>query len=342
MATFKIYKLHFTSPLHISDSHEEANVSMKTIHSDTLQAALMSCLAQTGFNVPDDGNLGFTTSSLFPYYQEKPDSLPVYFLPMPMQARPLNLADVSQAKKVKAVQWVDVESFEKLLDGENLFGNENEDLNSIQGSYLTRATLPPDANGMQEFIRSEVAQRVTIEDRTGSSDAKPYYVDRILFKDYAGFYFLAVGDTELLDKALSLLAQEGIGTNRHVGFGFFEYTTEELTINLPDEADHLLSLSLFIPESQEQLQQMLASDDVAYDFVRRGGWITTYPYTTLRKNAIYGFLPGSVFGRAGTETGGVICLGKIADLTPSIGDATPSHPIWRNGKSIMLPIKLNP
>ena len=337
MATFKIFKLHFTAPLHISDSHEESDVSMKTIHSDTLQAALMSCLAKTGQTIPENGDLGFVTSSLFPYYQEKSDSSPVYFLPMPLM--PINLTDATLGKKIKSLQWVEVTLFEKLLAGYDLSVDINANQDIIQDSYLAQTSLPADINGSKEFIRSKVAERVSIEDRTGRSDARPYYMDRILFKDYAGLYFLATGKTDLLEKAIYLLSQEGIGSNRHVGFGFFDYTVEDVSLDLPSGANHLLSLSLFIPESKQQLQQMLASEDVAYDFIRRGGWITTYPYSTLRKNAIYGFLPGSVFSFT-TNASVPMCLGKIVDLRPTLGDATPSHPIWRNGKSIMIPIKL--
>ena len=67
MATFKIYKLHFTSPLHIGDQHEDEGISLKTIASDTLQAALMACLAKIGTSIPETGELGFTLSSTFPY-----------------------------------------------------------------------------------------------------------------------------------------------------------------------------------------------------------------------------------------------------------------------------------
>ena len=131
---------------------------------------------------------------------------------------------------------------------------------------------------------------------------------------------------------------EGIGTDRNVGYGFFEYTADTLSIDLPKEANHQLSLSLFIPESKEQLEVLLNSERVAYDFVRRGGWITTYPYITLRKNAIYGFVPGSVFHK--DEEGSATVIGKIVDLKPKTTDMEISHHIWRNGKAIMIPIKL--
>ena len=163
-------------------------------------------------------------------------------------------------------------------------------------------------------------------------------MDKILFKYDSGLYFLAEGNTELLEKALSILSVEGIGTDRNVGFGFFDFSSEELMLELPEQANHQVALSVLIPESKEQLAELMDSEHVAYDFSRIGGWITTYPYSTIRKKAIYGFLPGSVFCLKPPKTCGTI--GKIVNLKPEIGELTPTHPIWRSGKSIMLPINM--
>ena len=344
MAKFKIYKLHFKAPLHISDLRDDASISQKTIHSDSLYAALTACLAKVD-EVPEVGDLNCTISDLFPYYQKDKGSETTYFLPMPLQTRLPQLTDPADAKKVKKVQWVDARLYSRLLSGKGFFSGDSADLKLIQSSYLTEASLPQDATGSREFVKSEVMQRVTVKDRTGQSDAMPYYVDRISFRDEAGLYFLVNGDeTSKLDKALKILEMEGIGTDRYVGYGFFETITEdkhgnllELEFDVPENADHQVALSMFIPESLEQLHQLLDSDAVAYDFTRRGGWITTYPHTTLRKNAIYAFLPGSVFRK--TENRGV--LGRIVDLSPSIEGQDIGHPIWRCGKAIMLPIILN-
>ena len=338
MATFKIFKLHFTAPLHISDQHDDLGNSQKIIQSDTLYAALMSCLAKNGEDLPEDGELGFTVSCLFPYFQKDKDSSPVYFLPIPMQYRQADLADVTKAKTVKKVQWIDSNLYSSVLSGESLFDGTDNYIPYIQGNYLTTYELPEDINGGKEFVRSEVSQRVTLMSRTGEEDAKPFYVDKILFRYDAGLYFIVEGDTSLLEKALHLLSLEGIGTDRNVGYGFFEYTADTLSIDLPKEANHQLSLSLLIPESKEQLEMLLNSECVAYDFVRRGGWITTYPYMTLRKNAIYGFVPGSVFRKDEGESATVI--GKIVDLKPETVDVEITHHVWRNGKAIMLPIEL--
>ena len=294
--------------------------------------------AKNGEDLPEDGELGFTVSSLFPYFQKDKDSSPVYFLPIPMQSRQADLADVTKAKTVKKVQWIDSNLYSSVLSGESLFDGTDSYIPYVQGNYLTTYELPEDINGSKEFVRSEVSQRVTLMSRTGEEDAKPFYVDKILFRYDAGLYFIVEGDTSLLEKALHLLSLEGIGTDRNVGYGFFEYTADSLSIDLPKEANHQLSLSLLIPESKEQLEMLLNSECVAYDFVRRGGWITTYPYMTLRKNAIYGFVPGSVFRKDEGESATVI--GKIVDLKPETVDVEITHHVWRNGKAIMLPIKL--
>lgn len=346
--TFKTYKLHFTAPLHIGNHRSDESISIKTIQSDTLYAALTACLAKMGEDFPANGDFEFTISSLFPFYQRKDNDdgniVPVYFLPMPLQTRLPQLKDVALAKKVKKVQWVDCKLYDHLLQGECFFGGENDMTGQIQGPYLTETLLPQDKDGSRDFIKSDVIQRASVADRTGQGDAMPFYINRITFRDESGLYFLATGNTELLDKALRLLKEEGLGTDRHIGFGYFDVEKGSLDINTPESASHMVSLSFFIPESEKHLEELLASDHVAYDFVRRGGWITTEPYNTLRKNVIYGFLPGSVFHnkrKEQQEESGEQQeeQGKIVDLKPTIGNLTPSHSIWRNGKSIMLPIK---
>ena len=337
MATYKLYKLHFTAPLHIGSPREDDDVSLRTIHSDTLYAALMACLAKVGTDLPADGDLGFTLSDAFPYYQKEADSQPVYFLPKPQRVKMPHLDDLSKLKAMKKVAWIDAALYADVLVGADPFAAAN-----AQVAYLTKMELPKDIEGnAEDFVRSEVSQRVTIKSRTGEEDAEPYFVDKIVFIDHAGLYFLAEGDTTLLERALKLLSLEGIGTDRGVGFGFFDYEQGQLSIDVPANATHQVSLSLFIPESKAQLEALLDSDsgndtDVAYDFVRRGGWITTPPYTTLRKNAIYAFLPGSVFKKTSSET----ALGRIVNLRPQIGNLTPDHPIWRMGRALMLPINI--
>lgn len=337
---FSIYKLRFTSPLHIGDSHNDGGVSLRTIQSDTLYAALTHCLALAGKDLPQDGIFNFSISSLFPYYcnaLDKKTREEVFFMPMPLQTKMPELKDPDLAKKIKKIKWIDSRLYSKMLKGEaGVEGNGNS-LSKVYGEYLSETKLNHDANGNYEFIRSEVIQRASVPDRSGEGDSLPFYMDRITFFSESGLFFLAVGDTSLLDIAMDLLCQEGIGSDRNVGMGFFEYEKGEIEIDYPDYSAYVTNLSLFIPENKDQLSLMLEGGEVAYDFIRRGGWISTD--TTIRKNAIYGFMPGSVFhipdNRIKSE---IMILGKTVDLRPEVGELSPRHPVWRCGKSIMLPI----
>jgi hypothetical protein len=73
--TFLIYKLHFTTPLHLGDARDDYSVSLKSIASDTMYAALTACLAKIGKEIPPDGDLGFTIRKpgnfLFPQALQK-------------------------------------------------------------------------------------------------------------------------------------------------------------------------------------------------------------------------------------------------------------------------------
>lgn len=347
---FKVYKLHFTAPLHISNQRNDGSVSLKTIQSDTLYAALTACLAKVGEALPVGGDFGCAISSLFPYYERKAsedyEGKLVYFLPMPLQSRMPELEDVALAKKVKRVQWVDSALYGSLLSGEQFFDGKKGKTDQIHGVYVTEAKLPLD------FVKSDVMQRASVADRTGTGDAMPFYIDRITFRYDSGLYFIATGDTAMLDRALNLLKQEGLGTDRHVGFGYFDVEEDEMEIDVPQNTKYMVSLSLFIPEENEkkdaseenggQLKSLLNDEYIAYDFVRRGGWITTYPHNTLRKNVIYGFVPGSVFCKIDKMPmiDNVPVIGKIVDLKPNVGSGSPEHSIWRNGKAIMLPINI--
>ena len=328
--TINIYKLHFTTPVHLGDARDDYGVSLKTIASDTLYAALISCLAKLGEDIPKDGDLGCTISSLFPFYQKDAESDAVLFFPKPLkQTLPKSNAAVKERKKIKKVAWLDAPYFSKILQGEQLFDEQAISGNAIQGEFMTDAPVDKD------FITSQVSPRVTVS-RNFSENAKPFYMDRIAFKDYSGLFFMVDGDASLLEKALNLLQHEGIGTDRNVGNGYFEYEKDSVELNIPETSEYVLSLSSFIPDSKEQLRSLLDSDEVAYDFQRRGGWITTPPNNTLRKNVVYAFTAASVFKShcSGVETKGQVGI----DLRPDVPMV--EHPIWRCGRALFIPIIL--
>jgi CRISPR-associated protein Csm4 len=142
-----------------------------------------------------------------------------------------------------------------------------------------------------------------------------------------------------LEKGLKILEQEGIGTDRNVGNGFFQYKKDTLELELPDNSNYQMNLSLFLPPDKEQLKEQL-DDQAAYAFKKRGGWISTPPYNTIRKNRIYMFEEGSIF-RA--DTNSPTKSGRIVNLKPNASRLPANlqgiHDIWRNGEAIFIPFK---
>lgn len=307
MAThqYTIYRLHFTTPVHIGSQRDDYGLSLQTIASDTIYAAITATLAKMGTDMPDNGDLGCVISGLFPYNTIAQQTN--YYFPKPPCVLLDDSTSANDRKKLKKQQWLPLDQFQQVL----------------QGKALAKPFDMPD------FIHSQVSERVKVS-RDGSEDATPFYMDRIYFSEQSGLFFLAEGNTQMIDKALPLLALEGIGTDRNVGNGFFEYQKDTLSIDVPNYATHAMSLSTYIPASKEQLSQAIDRHS-SYELIRRGGWITTSPYNTIRKNAIYAFAAGSVF--YGLQTGD----GTIVNLAPS--DIV-KHPVWRCGKAVFLPIKV--
>ena len=295
--TFLIYKLHFTTPLHLGDARDDYSVSLKSIASDTMYAALTACLAKIGKEIPPDGDLGFTISSLFPFYQKDKESQAIFFFPKPFKKINFILDGLTKplekVKDLKKIAWIDLNYFNKVVNNEQIILSHDK---VLKNEFLTDKEIEED------FISSQISSRVRVpRDYNVEKDATPFYMDKIYFKDFSGLYFIVDGAVNFLDSALDVLQYEGIGTDRNVGNGLFTYSKAEISLSLPDvsETSYALSLSLFIPESKHQLESMLSGEKIGYDFVRRGGWITTPPFNTYRKNAIYAFTHGSVFMKNG-------------------------------------------
>ncbi len=340
MTKFKIYKLRFTTPLHIGDERADYGTSLQTIHSDTLYAAMTSVLAKIGYKIPSNGDFGFSISSLFPYYEK--DNKPVCFLPkLKLQTIPAKELQ-NDAKKIKKIEWLDVEFFNKMINGEKLF-DKSFDVSLLEnGKFLTKQNI------FKDFISKEVNPRVKVPRQYvmdgEKQDSEPFYMERLYFKEQSGMYFMAVGDDDklkIIDLALKILKDEGIGTDRTIGNGFFEVETGFIELDLP-KSNKVSNLSLFLPKNQKQIDELLIGDDIAYNFQKRGGWITDSGLNTFRKNTVQMFSEASVFSlnNSISETN---VMGKIVDLKPKLDydhlNVKP-HPIWRSGKALFIPVKI--
>lgn len=354
---FSIIKFKFNSPLHIGSNRKDYDKGSFYIHSDTMYAAIYQTFAMLGMEneIPSEGSndASFAISSLFPFTFplkkeikkvdgkeiEIFETNPVYFFPRPFikpafqKEENFNSKDV---KKFKKVQFVDKSIFEKYLDQSNLASTVED----VKGIYHTTEKIKPD------FICSDVMPRVTVP-RFGG-DAEPFYTERFYFKDNSGLFCLVVCTEEkkiALKKALDILKDNGIGTDRSIGNGMFDFEFDEIEINLPATASYGMNLSLFCPENIESLSEMMLDTEqkttdmkIRYELMQRGGWMSE-PYNTYRKRSVSMFKEGSVF-KCNNFTNGFLIKGNLVDIKPLDTPRKIDHPVWRVGKAIFLPVNI--
>ncbi len=357
-----LIKFRFAEPLHIGTVRADYDSSQSMIHSDTLYSAIIQAWSVLGllektknYTQPKE-HLGFTLSSLFPFYQKDKSSEAIYFFPKPIGAIPPT--DYTTSKKVKKIQYLDTGYFKKLLEKGEIEKPEEK----AQGIYLTDNDdfKEKDINGEltegegRTFMQKKVFPRVYVP-RTGEvetvnnrlqllTDTRIYYIERLFFKGESGLFCLVKLEgkgkareinKERLKAAIKLLGDEGLGTDRRVGNGRFDIDFEVDFIDNFTEFDqlpsskHQVNLSLFCPKDSQVLSQSL----VRYEIIKRGGWITADNYLTYRKNAIYMFKEGSIF-KSGTSP-----EGKTVDLAPKKTPRAVQHPIYRVGHSLFLPFQ---
>lgn len=355
-----VYRLYFTGPVHFSDVMNDYGQSMPIYHSDSLYSALTASLASVGETIPEGGELGFTLSSLFPFIHIHQQSETLYFFPKPLLNYRVPKEKVAIHKKFKKTKWLDKTLFEKTLEGMNVI----EDFNLTNNNIADKIFLLSKQESLREnsiIINKSVRARVQIprglSETVRRENPQPFYMEVMEFAGTsqkqlsqesstfsAGLYFLAHFNNEsekkLLEKALTILSYNGLGTDRNVGFGQFRYEQELMSLQVP-ESDHYLCLGTYIPEKSEYTTPDFAQRLYAFRLLRRGGWISDPTATGYRKNEIFAFDFGSII----KENSGTALLikGRIVDLTPQADFIRQQlgHPIYRCGRTLFLPIKTN-
>jgi len=323
---FDLIRLSFLSPLHISNGGNYYDRGDDFLHSDTLYSAIIQQLANIEPSLAANPK-GFNFSSAFPF--TKNDKGFSYFFPKPYfpiikKAEGIN----GLSKKLKKLKWIEKSYFEKLLAKDSF-----QDLNfqHIQKEYLSSEKIN------ESFIKKEVQLRIGLP--ADKEDTDVYYIEKTFFAKDSGLFLLAQFETEeiktAIKNAFDLLQLNGIGTDRSVGMGHFEITWDSIEIDVPT-AEYMTNLSLFIPEDQNQLNQLF-DENSAYDLILRGGWLTDREYTGFRKNMVYMIREAGLFKKPNGE----FTSGRTVDLQPNkLPNGPMKHPVWRLGRSIFLPIKL--
>jgi|GEM_PF-184437 len=362
-----LIRLHFNSPMHLAKGKPGSYDSgFDVLHSDTLKAALFAMAVELFDDEVTEGQTsepakcpfldGFRISSGFPFWENE------LFFPKPMgvtfrfsdkkEEEKTDMEKTEEAKKkklAKGIRFVGRSIFEKMLaDNEPLFDvSQMSDDGDFYSEIFSKKKKSDGMNfeGREESDRfvwkTVVEQRVIVPrgqpdviSADDAGDAKPYFLERLYFREGAGLFFLLdCADPALLNQVLASLrslGENGVGMDRNTGNGHFEIEEpERLDWVSPAEADYAVSLSLFCPTDTS----ITAPDFMArsnYALFKRGGWVTHPDHSSLRKQSVYMFAEGSVFPLSGAE-------GKLVNLRPKA--AGTGHPMWRDGRPIFLPMK---
>jgi CRISPR-associated protein Csm4 len=321
-----LYKLKFKGPTHFGETGIDLENVNEWVSSDTIFSAIVNTMSQIyNQNVVSDFINGFKESppfilsSLFLYSNDN------YFLP-----RPMNDDHISQeikrkkGKKLKKIQWLTQEGFMKWIGDKNLTEEEIDMMDAEQANY-------------KDAFITEIRPRVSLDRTTQSSNL--YHCGYVYFKKDAGLYGL-VGFNDLsgVDKfkeLLTALGETGLGGEKTYGCGMFEVVQYEKASGTLKQILELKNskytlLSLYHPAQNEK--DNLGNNLIAYDIVRKKGWITTGRYALPLKRKSVGFI------REGSVSKNIL-KGTLVDVTPD--NAPPwilNHRVYRNGYAFTAPL----
>jgi CRISPR-associated protein Csm4 len=334
---FDIIRFRFTTPLHLSNIRADYGKTEKMVHSDTLHAAVMQTMAFLGMSNLISKNPGWIFSSLFPFYRDSLHQYTYFF------KKPIFLSDAEKiylsnpdnyenAKNYKKVEYVDKEGFEELL----MNGYMKPKPENIKKPLYTHQDIT-----LEDIYASDVNPRIRKPRTLIDSDPEIFYMERIYFKPEGGLYAIVyLEDSSQMDhlqQIINYLGESGLGTDRNIGNGRFTTELDQIEIEIPDKANYITNLSLFLPPDKSELEEM-TKDKSCWKLIKRGGWMSE-PYNTYRKKSVYMFSEGSVFKKAATD---LTIMGNTANLKPELPAPMKQveNDVYRVGKSIFLPISI--
>ncbi len=208
--------------------------------------------------------------------------------------------------------------------------------------------------GFVQFKWREISESSSDPQQAGDLEANT--ISRKREVQESGLYFLIqfpTADPTLeanLRAALDLLGEDGIGGERSSGAGRFEPewlplpAAWETLINFAKTPTHHCLLSLFWSDEKAKLALLLsqpedAADQVSYEILERGGWMTATAGHRRRRKMVPMFGEGSVFPQSVFPQPP---KGKLANVTPEKFDTRKNHKIYRSGIGLSLPIVVAP
>ncbi len=321
------FLLYFRSPLHISPRPTgQLTETEGFIHSDTLASAIAWALVAIGYLEDDSERVkafleDLPLSSAFPFVKYKEQLY--YFLPKPQSVLPEENGAIS-FKTLKKLQWIALEPWQRWIQE----GDLSVDEQLIQGRYYG---VSAQAVLLSQCFRKEDHMRVQLA-RATYRDPELFHSELLHFGEGCGLFFLAPkNQKDAIESALEVLQDNGLGSDRTVGYGTFNYETRNLSLSFPS-SDYVMNLGVFLPETKETLNNL---KPLQYQVLLRSGWITREGMLNLRRNSLYMFAEGSCF-KLQTPQSQLFYQGAVRDVTPP----NAKHPIYRSGNALFVPIKM--
>ena len=312
--------------MHFGDTGIDLENVQESVGSDTVFSALMN-VVNIYYGSKKAGELierfldspPFILTSFFIYNKD------LHFLPKPMNDLfiPEEIKK-AKGKELKKLKWLEKRDFLRWQMQYRLHVEDIDTMLKKQGKYKSA------------FVK-EIRPRVVLDRATQQSSI--YHCGYIHFRQDAGLYgIVGFKDKNFVDnfkKIFSLLGQTGIGGEKTYGCGMFEATFEPASGIFSDilkaQTDSYTLLSLYYPANDEQVG--LKNNLLAYDIIRKKGWIATGRSALPLKRKSAGFITeGSVLKNA--------VKGGLIDVTP---DNPPpdilTHKVYRYGYAFTMPLR---
>ncbi|XZF65743.1 MAG: type III-A CRISPR-associated RAMP protein Csm4 [Gloeotrichia echinulata DVL01] len=361
MSSWKLVRLNFGSnAAHFGELGIGIEETSERVRSDTLFSALITAYAQL-FGADAVRNLlqqfldhpdkpPFRLSSTF-LYQQVGDKI-VDYLPKPLKF-PYNYPkddDLTFFKTYKKLNFLPVEVWHRWYQ-EDGFKASGVDCDCYQ---LIQETTSKSNGSLREActfsygkgFKKALVPKIGVDRITRATNL--YHTGFVQFNckstEQSGLYFIIqfpqLNNTlEIqLKAALSWLGEQGLGGERSSGAGQFKFRwfefyelseTWQKVLNY-SKSTHYSLISLFW---ESQISESLIKDS-SYELQKRGGWIYSSSGHQLLRKSMQMFTEGSVFQ---TQP-----VGQLANVTPDrFEQYRNSHPIYRSGISLSLPIKIH-
>lgn len=321
-----LYRLRFSGPTHFGDTGIDLENVSERVSSDTLFSALVNTIRVVdGETAATDmvneflGDPPFLISSLFLYSGDK------LFMPRPISDDriPEELRK-TKGKELKKLSWVTTEQLLNWVSGKE----QNED--DIR-------QMSEDQHEYRNAFKKEIRPRVSLSRSTQNSNI--YHCGYVYFKEHAGLYGLAAFKDQVaagfFKRNMEILGSIGLGGEKTYGSGMFTVVDfMEVSGVVGDlisaPASMYVLLSLYHPSAEEvgSLEERL----VAYDIVRKKGWVSTGRKSLpLKKKSAGFFTEGSVLGK--------YSKGCLVDVTPETRPGgLLDHKVYRYGYAFTVPM----